>query len=306
MSNELNTLLTALYVFIDDRVVPPRTGRGRRPLLSDSELITLAVAQVLLGFHCERQWIRYLHATPTWRAMFPYLPGQSGYHKRLKAAEPLLCQTIRALAVACPSWCDDLWITDATPVPCAASRETVKRSDLAGHAGYGYCASHSRFYWGLKLYLVCAGDGMPIMWCLAHPKLGEREVLAALLDCNHHLVRDGQVLLADKGFAGKAFKQHTARLGIRLLRPDRRDETYRNGNLGGVRQWIEFGQPDAEGPAWAGTAWWAYPGGRVHPGRAASAGHGCRHLAQLGHRRGQQTIADRLRPLTHSSTESTI
>lgn len=147
MSKELNTLLTALYVFLDDHVVPPRTGRGRRPELCDSELVTLAVAQVLLGFDSERRWIRHTHSNPAWRAMFPYLPGQSGYHKRLKAAEPLLCQAILALAAACPSWFDDLWITDATPVPCAASRETVKRSDLAGHAGYGYCASHSRFYW---------------------------------------------------------------------------------------------------------------------------------------------------------------
>jgi len=239
VSNELNTLLVALYVFVDDHVVPPRTGRGRRPLLSDSELVTLAVAQVLLGYHCERRWIRHLHLNPALRAMFPHVPGQSGYHKRLKAAEPLLCEAIRALAAASPSWFDDLWITDATPVPCGASRETVKRSDLAGHAGYGYCAAHSRFYWGFKLYLVCAGDGMPIMWCLANPKLGEREVVAALLDHNHHLIRAGQVLLADKGFAGTAFKAHTDGWGIRLLRPDRRDETYRNGSLGQVRQWIE-------------------------------------------------------------------
>jgi hypothetical protein len=253
VSKELNTLLTALYVFVDDHVVLPRTGRGRRPELSDSELVTLAVAQVLLGFDSERRWIRHVHSSPVWRGMFPYLPGQSGYHKRLKNAEPLLCQAILALAAACPSWFDDLWMTDATPVPCGASRETVKRSDLAGHAGYGYCASHSRYYWGLKLYLVCAGDGMPIMWCLANPKIGEREVLAALLEHNRHLIRAGQVLLADKGFAGKQFKQLTAQMGIRLLRPDRTDETYTNGNLGGVRQWIESvnqtlkGQLDLEG-----------------------------------------------------------
>lgn len=98
---------------------------------------------------------------------------------------------------------------------------------------------HSRFYWGLKLYLVCTGDGMPIMWCLAHPKIGERQVLAALLDHNHPLIRDGQVLLADKGFSGKSFKELTEEKAVRLLRPDRKDETYRNGNLGGVRQWIE-------------------------------------------------------------------
>jgi hypothetical protein len=239
VSKELNTLLTALYVFVDDHVVTSRSGRGRRPELSDSELVTLAVAQVLLGFDSERRWIRHLQSSAQWRAMFPYLPYQPGYHKRLKAARPLLCQTLMALAAACPSWFDDMWMTDATPLPCGTSRETVKRSDLAGHAGYGYCASHSRFYWGFKLYLVCTGDGMPQMWCLANPKIGEREVVAALLDHNSHLIRTGQVLLADKGFAGKAFKAHTDGLGLRLLRPDRKDETYRNGNLGGVRQWIE-------------------------------------------------------------------
>lgn len=77
------------------------------------------------------------------------------------------------------------------------------------------------------------------MWCLANPKIGEREVVAALLEHNHHLVRSGQILLADKGFAGREFQQVTEAMGLRLLRPDRKDGTYRNGNLGGVRQWIE-------------------------------------------------------------------
>jgi hypothetical protein len=229
VTNELNTLLTALYVLVDDHVVPPRTGRRYRPDLTDSELICLAVAQMMLGYH----------ATPELLGMFPDMLGQSSYHRRLKTAQPLLCKTIITLAALCPSWFDDLWITDATPVPCGMSRETVKRSDPAGYANYGYCASHSRWYWGLKLYLVCTGDGMPVMWCLADPKIGEREVLAALLDNNHQLIREGQILLADKGFSGKPFKKLTESKQIRLLRPDRKDETYRNGNLGGVRQWIE-------------------------------------------------------------------
>jgi DDE family transposase len=239
VSKDLNTLLTALYVLVDDHVVPSRTGRGHRPNLTDSELICLAVAQIMLGYPTERRWVRHVHASPELLGMFPDMLSQSGYHRRLKTAQPLLCRTIIVLATCCPSWFDDMWITDATPVSCGMSRETVKRSDLTGHASYGYCASHSRWYWGLKLYLVCAGDGMPIMWCLANPKIGEREVLAALLDRNHHLLREGQVLLADKGFAGKEFKKLTQSMGLELLRPDRKDETYRNGNLGGVRQRIE-------------------------------------------------------------------
>jgi Transposase DDE domain len=239
VSKELDTLLTALYVLVDDHVVPPRVGRGRRPVFTDSELLTVAVAQVLLRFPGERRWIRHVHSDPHWRTLFPQLPKQSGYNKRLRNAEPLLGKAIWTLAACCPSWFDDLWMTDATPVPCGMSRETVKRSDLAGHANYGYCASHSRYYWGFKLYLVCTGDGMPVMWCLADPKIGEREVVAALLDNNHHLIREGQILLADKGFSGAEFKKLTESKQLRLLRPDRKDETYRNGNLGGVRQWIE-------------------------------------------------------------------
>ena len=208
-------------------------------MFTDSELLTLAVAQVLLRYDGERRWMRHVHSDPELRAMFPHVPQQPGYNKRLRDAHPLLCRTILTLAGCCPSWFDDLWITDATPVPCGMSRETVKRSELGGHANYGYCASHSRWYWGLKLYLVCTGDGMPVMWCLADPKIGEREVLAALLDNNHPLVRQGQVLLADKGFSGEEFQKLTESHGVRLLRPDRKDETYRNGNLGGVRQWIE-------------------------------------------------------------------
>src|SRR2546428_13390076 len=87
------------------------------------------------------------------------------------------------------------------------SRQTVKRSALAGWANYGYCASHSRFFWGLRLYLVCTPAGLPILWALADPKLGEREVLAAMLEVDAELGRGrpGLLLVSGKGFASKTF-----------------------------------------------------------------------------------------------------
>jgi hypothetical protein len=39
---------------------------------------------------------------------------------------------------------------------------------LAGHAGYGCCRSHSRFFWGFRLYLVTTAEGMPVTWCLTN------------------------------------------------------------------------------------------------------------------------------------------
>jgi hypothetical protein len=62
---------------------------------------------------------------------------------------------LRCLAIASPSWCDQLRLLDSTPVPCGQSVQTVKRSPLAPYAGYGYCASHSRWFWGMRLYLTC-------------------------------------------------------------------------------------------------------------------------------------------------------
>src|SRR5215475_15595167 len=135
------------------------------------------------------------------------------------------------LAREAPSWCDQVRLIDATPVPCGASRETVKRSELAGWAGYGYCAAHSRWYWGLKLYLITTPDGMPVAWCLASPAIGEREVAAGLLAhaARTGALRPGLTLIGDKGFAGRNFEDLvTSGFGLRLVRPDRRDEAPRH------------------------------------------------------------------------------
>jgi hypothetical protein len=80
---------------------------------------------------------------------------------------------------------------------------------------------------------------MPVIWGLANPKLGEREVMTALLNVDHDLVRDGQVLLGDKGFAGADFDRAIGPLGAHLVRPDRRDEPVRHAALARAREWIE-------------------------------------------------------------------
>src|SRR6266568_4918166 len=119
---------------------------------------------------------------------------------------------------------------------------TAGRSELAGWANYGYCAAHSRWYWGLKLYLICTAEGMPVAWCLADPKIGEREDAAALLDLARDTgaLRAGMIVLADKGLAGRELERYAAEeVKVLLVRPGRKDERHRYGNLGGMRQWVE-------------------------------------------------------------------
>ena len=209
MTTDLDTLLIALYVKIDDDLAGIRRV-GRPPQLTDSELVCLAVAQALLGYASESHWLRA--ARRRLGHLFPYLPKQPGYNKRLRAALPLVKRVIRELAMDSDFWFDNHWIVDSTPVPCAMSRPSVQRSELAGWASYGYCASHSRYFWGLRLYLVCTPTGMPILWALANAKLGEREVLAAMLEVDADLVaeRVGILLISDKGFSSGPFEREPA------------------------------------------------------------------------------------------------
>jgi hypothetical protein len=87
---DLDTLATALYVKIDDvlKEAPQlcrwRPPAGIAPRLTDAELLTLAVMQALLGYTSEARWLRYAHKQL--RHLFPYLPGQAGDNKRLRAA----------------------------------------------------------------------------------------------------------------------------------------------------------------------------------------------------------------------------
>lgn len=267
MPAALDTLVTALYVQLDDFLGPRHRGPGAPPKLTDSELIVLAVAQVLLGVPNDRQFL----ALARWRLahLFPRLIDQSGYNRRLRGLAPEIGRCISYLAWVSPSFCDRLRLLDSTPVPCGQSRETVKRSELAGSAGYGYCRSHSRWFWGFRLYLITAGDGMPIGWELAAANVGERVVATEMLQ---RIPVAGNVVLADKGFAGQEFEDLMASCGATFLRPDRKNEPKRFGSLGQVRQWIES------------TIW-------TCKGQLGLERHGARTLTGLGARIGLRLLA---------------
>jgi hypothetical protein len=227
---DLDTLATALYVKTDDLLkaapqwAPARPRVGISPRLTDAELVTLAVLQALLGFTSEARWLR--HARSQLRHLFGYLPKQPGYNKRLRKAGDLIVRVIRALAADTSLWTDDVWVVDSTPVGCGCSRQTAHRSELAGWAEYGYCASHSRYFWGLRLHLLATLGGLPVGFALSGAKADERQVLLGILDADPDLLADrpGQTLIGDKNYYGRQFEATLAADGVRLLRPARKGE----------------------------------------------------------------------------------
>jgi Transposase DDE domain len=232
MNTDLDALTTRLYVTIDDLLAdhphwrPQRPTIGIAPQLNDAELITLAVIQALLGYTSEHHFIRYAHTHL--RPWFPYLPQRAAYNKRLRTAATTMQHIIATLARDCPSWHDDLWLVDSTPVECGRSRETVKRSDMAGYASYGYCASHSRYFWGLRLHIIATPSGLPITYALTSANTNERDTTLAMISLNPDLAeRTNQTLMGDKGFRSAAFEHELNTAAITLIRPSTKTENRR-------------------------------------------------------------------------------
>ncbi len=232
MDADLDTLCTVVYCTADDLLPEARANARRR--VTDAELVTLCVAQAIMGIPSDRRFLavarkRLVH-------LFPDLPGQSAYFKRRRRLADAIEWLMGVFAAASPGFADDLLLCDSTPVECGRSRETALRSALGEVAGYGYCAAHSRFFWGLRLHGLFALDGTPRALELADPARDEREVALELLA---RAVRGGELLLCDKGYAGRAFAAGAAALGVTVVRPKRSDERGRGAHLAPIRQRIE-------------------------------------------------------------------
>ncbi len=119
MDADLDTLVTAPYVKIDDALAKDRRP-GHPVRLGQSELVCLAVAQALLGFHSEHRWIRFAICHP--HGALPYLPHQPGYNKRLRAALPLTGRS------------SGTWPPTATSGSTPSGSPTPPRSNAAARA----------------------------------------------------------------------------------------------------------------------------------------------------------------------------
>jgi len=233
MDADLDLLLTTVFVTADDLLPDRQNNAARR--VTDAEVVTLCVAQAIMGIPSDRRFLAV--AAKRLGHLFPVLPQQPGYFKRRRRLTGTLEWLLEMFASQSPGFYDDLLLIDSTPLGCAQSRETVKRSALGDAADYGYCPSHSRFFWGFRLHAIFSPDGTPRALQLASPKIDEREVgLQLLARCRR---QGGETLLGDKGYAGRSFALAVSELDATIVRPRRQDEPGHGPHLAPIRQRIE-------------------------------------------------------------------
>jgi hypothetical protein len=233
MLADLDLLLIAVFCTADDLL--PKAAENARRSITDAEVVTLCVAQALLGVASDRRFLAL--AGRRLGHLFPRLPQQPGYFKRRQRLAEVIEALIAEFARHCPGWEDDLLIVDSTPVECARSVETVRRSQLGDAADYGYCRSHSRYFWGFRLHGLFALDGTPRAITLTSPKRDERDVCLELID---RLPRTGPlIVIGDKGYASRDFAAQMHDRDALIVRPRRKDEPGAGPHLAPVRQRIE-------------------------------------------------------------------
>lgn len=218
---DLEALVVAAYVFADEYPLPARGGR--RALITDAELVALSVAQAAIGISSDRQFLGLIgRILPGW---FPHLPDQSQYNRRLRALVELISIVQQRLA----RWLDagGVRLSDGTLIGVANYPGCDKRSEFAGFARFGFAKSQHRFVYGVRLVLLTDMRGLPLGYTIVAANEKEYEPLADLLTGT-----PADVVVADKGFWGRAYSERLAATGTTLLTPDK---TRTAANLGRER-----------------------------------------------------------------------
>lgn len=182
MPVDLDTFLVGLYTVTDDLYrehfqsqKPPR--RGKRPELSDSEVLTLTLVAQWLG-RSERALVR--HAVAHWRGYFPRLLSQSAYNRRVRDLAGVLVQLVPKVAAALGAALAAYQAVDTVPVPLARRCRGRRRRLFGDEASVGRGGSDRDWYFGCKLLVAATPEGVVTGFVLAPASTEDRWVADAL------------------------------------------------------------------------------------------------------------------------------
>jgi Transposase DDE domain len=216
------TVLTTIYTIVDDAikgsaVIQEILDRpGPAPKLSDSEVVTLALYQELIGEPREDHFFR-LHQEQL-RLYFPRLNERSRYNRRKRDLWSVILAVRVSLQIVLDALqLEETAVIDSAPVPCAGYKRGKQASDFVGTADYGVCSSKAMKYFGLKLHTVVSLTGVVMSFVVTPANRYDNQPVVELLDSfSHHLKR----LLGDGAYNDAALQsflqQHRS---LQLLAP---------------------------------------------------------------------------------------
>jgi Transposase DDE domain len=196
---DLDSFLVSLYVLVDDWWKLERSSQapraGRPALLTDPEVITLAILAQWPRFRSERDFWRFAQAHL--RPYFPKLCSQSQLNRRVRSVEPELRDFQRAVARMLCGVSEVYHVLDTTLIPAIVRVRASRKGLFCGQATFGRSASKTEWVYGFKVALSVSPEGVICAFGLAEAASDDRPIGEFLI------IEDSQeAYLADKGFTG--------------------------------------------------------------------------------------------------------
>lgn len=222
------TVLTTIYTLVDDAMkASPVVGRaldrpGPKPNLSDSEVVTLALYQELIGEPREDHCFR-LHAESL-REYFPALNERSRYNRRKRDLWSVILavrMSMQLVLDACQL--ETAGALDSAPVPCVGRKRDKRQSDFQGLADYGVCSSKAMKYFGCKLHTLVSLTGVIMSFLLTSAAPYDNQPVIELLDSFSHQLKD---LLGDGAYNDGQLQAYLEQYrDLALLAPTKKNQT---------------------------------------------------------------------------------
>lgn len=235
---DLDSFLVSLYVMVDDwwklehGSQAPSRRPGRPALLTDSEVITLAILAQWPRFRSERDFWRFAYAHL--RCYFPTLPSQSQFNRRVRALEAQIRTLQHHLSEELLKPSTVYHVLDTTLIPAMVRVRACRKGLFAGQATFGRCASKTEWIYGFKVALSVSSEGVIVAFGLAQASSDERPIGEFLISEDRH-----EAFLADKGFSGVEWEKHWLELYGALVAATPKDNS--------KRAWPEAGRRWASG-----------------------------------------------------------
>ncbi len=179
-----NTILTTIFTIVDDCLKDPKiTGllhrsSGPEPDMSDSEIITMALYQELIGDPREDHFYR-LHADSL-RPYFTSLLERSRYNRRKRDLWQVILVIRISLLMMSKAYQENAGIIDSAPVPVISYKRDKKHTDFTS-AGYGVCSSKAMRYFGYKLHTIVSLCGTILDFMLSSATPHDSQAVEELL-----------------------------------------------------------------------------------------------------------------------------
>ena len=214
--------LTTLFPIVDETMngsamIQDALKRpGPAPHLSDSEVITQALYQELIGEPREDHFFR-LHQASL-RPFFPGLNERSRYHRRKRDLWSVILAVRMSLQLVLDALeLEETAAMDSAPVPCVSYKRGKQASDFVGTTDYGACLSKAMKSFGCKLHRVVSLTSLILGFRLTPANCYDNQSVVELLNFfSHHLRR----LLGDGAYNDAALACYLQQYrSLQLLAP---------------------------------------------------------------------------------------